>query len=119
MAPANPPVAPKIAPASQPSGATGVLVLADGTILWGVGYGASGAAVGELCFNTSMTGYQEILTDPSYAGQIVTFTFPHIGNVGANPEDMERGVHGALGAITRERSEDNTSALQSLMHTTY
>lgn len=102
MAPANPPVAPKVAPKSQPSGATGVLVLADGTILWGVGYGASGAAVGEICFNTSMTGYQEILTDPSYAGQIVTFTFPHIGNVGANPEDMERGVHGALGAITRE-----------------
>jgi carbamoyl-phosphate synthase small subunit len=98
MAPANP----SAAPAVQPSGATGVLVLADGTILWGVGYGASGAAVGEICFNTSMTGYQEILTDPSYAGQIVTFTFPHIGNVGANPEDMERGVHGALGAITRE-----------------
>lgn len=98
MAPANPSAAPK----SQPSGATGVLVLADGTILWGVGYGASGAAVGEICFNTSMTGYQEILTDPSYAGQVVTFTFPHIGNVGANPEDMERGVHGALGAITRE-----------------
>ena len=98
MAPANPSAAPK----NQPSGATGVLVLADGTILWGVGYGASGAAVGEICFNTSMTGYQEILTDPSYAGQIVTFTFPHIGNVGANPEDMERGVHGALGAITRE-----------------
>ena len=98
MAPANPSAAPK----SQPSGATGVLVLADGTILWGIGYGGAGAAVGEICFNTSMTGYQEILTDPSYAGQIVTFTFPHIGNVGANPEDMERGVHGALGAITRE-----------------
>ncbi|MGV7121737.1 glutamine-hydrolyzing carbamoyl-phosphate synthase small subunit [Sphingopyxis sp. 550A] len=94
MAPANPSVA--------PFGATGVLVLADGTILWGVGYGAAGAAVGEICFNTSMTGYQEILTDPSYAGQVVTFTFPHIGNVGANPEDMERGVHGAVGAITRE-----------------
>jgi carbamoyl-phosphate synthase small subunit len=87
---------------AAPSGATGVLVLADGTILWGVGYGAAGAAVGEICFNTSMTGYQEILTDPSYAGQVVTFTFPHIGNVGANPEDMERGVHGAVGAITRE-----------------
>ncbi len=98
MAPANPSAAPK----SQPSGATGVLVLADGTILWGTGYGAAGASVGEICFNTSMTGYQEILTDPSYAGQIVTFTFPHIGNVGANPEDMERAVYGALGAITRE-----------------
>src|SRR3546814_18938963 len=72
MAPANPPVAPKFAPKAQPSGATGVLVLADGTILWGVGYGASGAAVGEICFNTSMTGYQEILTEPSYSGQIET-----------------------------------------------
>ncbi|MEQ8312193.1 MAG: glutamine-hydrolyzing carbamoyl-phosphate synthase small subunit [Sphingopyxis sp.] len=98
MAQANP----SAAPAVQPSGATGVLVLADGTILWGVGYGAAGSAVGEICFNTSMTGYQEILTDPSYAGQVVTFTFPHIGNVGANPEDMERNVHGALGCITRE-----------------
>jgi carbamoyl-phosphate synthase small subunit len=98
MAPANPSAAPK----SQPSGATGVLVLADGTILWGVGYGASGAGVGEICFNTAMTGYQEILTDPSYAGQIITFTFPHIGNVGANPEDMEREKRAAIGCITRE-----------------
>ena len=108
MAPANPSVA--------PSGATGVLVLADGTILWGVGYGAAGAAVGEICFNTSMTGYQEILTDPSYAGQVVTFTFPHIGNVGANPEDMERGVHGAVGAITRElpTSPSNFRSVQTL-----
>ncbi|HWW57119.1 MAG TPA: glutamine-hydrolyzing carbamoyl-phosphate synthase small subunit [Sphingopyxis sp.] len=116
MAPANPPVAPKVAPKTQPSGATGVLVLADGTILWGVGYGASGAAVGEICFNTSMTGYQEILTDPSYAGQVVTFTFPHIGNVGANPEDMERGVHGALGAITRElpTAPSNFRSVQTL-----
>ncbi|MCW0198690.1 glutamine-hydrolyzing carbamoyl-phosphate synthase small subunit [Sphingopyxis sp.] len=108
MAPANPSVA--------PSGATGVLVLADGTILWGVGYGAAGAAVGEICFNTSMTGYQEILTDPSYAGQVVTFTFPHIGNVGANPEDMERGVHGAVGSITRElpTSPSNFRSVQTL-----
>ncbi|WP_374526578.1 glutamine-hydrolyzing carbamoyl-phosphate synthase small subunit [Sphingopyxis sp.] len=96
------PASPLANPSAAPSGATGVLVLADGTVLWGVGYGAAGAAVGEICFNTSMTGYQEILTDPSYAGQVVTFTFPHIGNVGANPEDMERGVHGAVGAITRE-----------------
>jgi carbamoyl-phosphate synthase small subunit len=95
-------VAPKVAPASQPSGATGVLVLADGTILWGIGYGATGAGVGEICFNTAMTGYQEILTDPSYAGQIITFTFPHIGNVGANPEDMEREKRAAIGCITRE-----------------
>jgi carbamoyl-phosphate synthase small subunit len=68
---------------------TALLVLADGTVIEGHGAGATGAAVGEVCFNTSMTGYQEILTDPSYAGQIITFTFPHIGNVGANIEDME------------------------------
>ena len=98
MAPANP----SAAPAAQPDGATGVLVLADGTILWGVGYGAAGAGVGEICFNTAMTGYQEILTDPSYAGQIITFTFPHIGNVGANPEDMEREKRAAIGCVTRE-----------------
>ena len=68
---------------------TGLLVLADGTVLEGFGLGAEGRAVGEVCFNTAMTGYEEILTDPSYAGQIVTFTFPHIGNVGANEEDIE------------------------------
>src|SRR5207245_1721290 len=69
--------------------ATAVLVLADGTVLEGFGFGASGHAVGEVCFNTAMTGYEEILTDPSYAGQIITFTFPHIGNVGTNEEDIE------------------------------
>src|SRR5688572_21782298 len=69
--------------------ATAVLVLADGTVIEGAGLGAEGSAVGEVCFNTAMTGYQEILTDPSYAGQIVTFTFPHIGNVGTNEEDIE------------------------------
>ena len=69
--------------------ATAMLVLADGTGIEGVGLGATGSAVAEVCFNTAMTGYQEILTDPSYNGQIVTFTFPHIGNVGANPEDSE------------------------------
>ncbi len=68
---------------------TARLVLADGLILEGTGLGAVGAAVGEVCFNTAITGYQEILTDPSYAGQIVTFTFPHIGNVGTNDEDVE------------------------------
>ena len=68
---------------------TALLVLADGTIIEGFGLGATGAADGEVCFNTAMTGYQEILTDPSYAGQIVTFTFPHIGNVGVNDEDIE------------------------------
>jgi carbamoyl-phosphate synthase small subunit len=69
--------------------ATAVLVLADGTIIKGMGVGAIGHSVGEVCFNTAMTGYQEILTDPSYSGQIVTFTFPHIGNVGTNDEDSE------------------------------
>ena len=68
---------------------TALLVLADGTVLEGVGFGAIGQAVGEVCFNTAMTGYEEILTDPSYAGQIITFTFPHIGNVGTNEEDIE------------------------------
>src|SRR5213592_1066997 len=68
---------------------TALLVLADGTVLEGFGLGAEGHAVGEVCFNTAMTGYEEILTDPSYAGQIITFTFPHIGNVGTNEEDIE------------------------------
>src|ERR1700683_3744273 len=68
---------------------TALLVLADGTVLEGSGLGATGRAVGEVCFNTAMTGYEEILTDPSYAGQIITFTFPHIGNVGTNDEDIE------------------------------
>src|ERR1700738_641180 len=68
---------------------TALLVHADGTVLEGFGLGAEGSAVGEVCFNTAMTGYQEILTDPSYAGQIITFTFPHIGNVGVNDEDIE------------------------------
>ncbi len=88
--------------APQPDGATGVLVLADGQIAWGRGFGAEGAAVGEVCFNTAMTGYQEVLTDPSYAGQIVTFTFPHIGNVGVNDEDLESAVDGAVGCVVRE-----------------
>ncbi|WP_062013112.1 glutamine-hydrolyzing carbamoyl-phosphate synthase small subunit [Aureimonas sp. AU4] len=84
---------------------TALLVLADGTIIEGDGIGAEGSAVGEVCFNTSLTGYQEILTDPSYARQIVTFTFPHIGNVGANDEDVEDLVPensvGAVGAVFR------------------
>ncbi|NKB49391.1 MAG: glutamine-hydrolyzing carbamoyl-phosphate synthase small subunit [Alphaproteobacteria bacterium] len=86
---------------SQPEWATGALVLADGTVFWARGVGAVGAAVGEVCFNTSITGYQEILTDPSYAGQIITFTFPHIGNVGTNPEDVETNVPAARGCILR------------------
>ena len=85
-----------------PEGATGILVLADGTIVWGRGFGATGSAVGEVCFNTAMTGYQEVMTDPSYAGQIVTFTFPHIGNVGTNDEDVEADSPHALGCIVRE-----------------
>jgi carbamoyl-phosphate synthase small subunit len=87
---------------AQPSGATACLVLADGTVIWGRGFGATGSAVGEVCFNTAMTGYQEVMTDPSYAAQIVTFTFPHIGNVGANAEDVESKVEGAVGCIVRE-----------------
>ncbi|WP_417319762.1 glutamine-hydrolyzing carbamoyl-phosphate synthase small subunit [Emcibacter sp.] len=83
------------------------LVLADGTVFWGYGIGAEATVVGEVCFNTAMTGYQEILTDPSYAGQIVTFTFPHIGNVGTNDEDIETSPEhnpggAALGLIVRE-----------------
>jgi carbamoyl-phosphate synthase small subunit len=85
-----------------PKGATGVLVLADGSFVFGRGFGAVGDAVGELCFNTAMTGYQEVMTDPSYAGQIVTFTFPHIGNVGTNPEDVEADNPFALGCVVRQ-----------------
>jgi carbamoyl-phosphate synthase small subunit len=84
---------------------TALLVLADGTVLEGFGFGATGHAVGEVCFNTAMTGYEEILTDPSYAGQIITFTFPHIGNVGTNEEDIETvnmaATPGARGVILR------------------
>jgi carbamoyl-phosphate synthase small subunit len=85
----------------RPSGTTAALVLADGSIFWGRGIGAAATNVGEVCFNTSMTGYQEILTDPSYAGQIITFTFPHIGNVGANPEDIETVTSAARGLVLR------------------
>jgi carbamoyl-phosphate synthase small subunit len=92
--------------ASPPKGATGVLVLADGTVVWGQGFGATGSAVGEVCFNTAMTGYQEVMTDPSYAAQIVTFTFPHIGNVGVNDEDLESHVDGAVGCVVRESITD-------------
>ncbi len=97
---------------------TAVLVLADGTVVEGSGAGATGIARAEVCFNTAMTGYQEILTDPSYAGQIVTFTFPHIGNIGANDEDLEtldeaarNGVVGAIfkAAITEPSNYRSTS----------
>ena len=89
---------------------TGLLVLADGTVLEGFGLGARGHAAGEVCFNTAMTGYEEILTDPSYAGQIVTFTFPHIGNVGTNEEDIETvnmaGSTGVRGVVVQARITD-------------
>lgn len=81
---------------------TAIIVFADGTILQGKGFGAEKKNVGEICFNTGMSGYQEILTDPSYAGQIITFTFPHIGNVGTNAEDIECDIPAARGMIVRE-----------------
>ncbi|CAN2535600.1 Carbamoyl-phosphate+synthase+small+chain [Methylocapsa aurea] len=99
---------------------TGVLVLASGEAIFGFGFGAEGSAVGEVCFNTAMTGYQEILTDPSYAGQIVTFTFPHIGNVGVNDEDVETvdldKSSGVRGVIVAAPSSDpsNYRALRPL-----
>ena len=92
---------PETGPAGETGLYTGVLVLNDGTVFKGRGIGATGDSVGEVCFNTSMTGYQEILTDPSYAGQIITFTYPHIGNVGANPEDIETVTPAARGLILR------------------
>lgn len=88
--------------APPPQGATGVVVFADGRTLWGQGFGAEGEAVGELCFHTAMTGYQEIMTDPSFAKQVIAFTFPHIGNVGANDEDVEAAEAHALGCLVRE-----------------
>src|SRR5437763_801596 len=98
---------------------TALLVLADGTVLEGFGLGAQGSAVGEVCFNTAMTGYEEILTDPSYAGQIITFTFPHIGNVGTNDEDIEAlnmaATPGARGVILRAGISD-PSSYRALRH---
>ncbi len=91
--------------ASVPPGASAALVLADGSVFWGRGFGAhtsAAVAVGEICFNTGMTGYQETLTDPSYAGQIITFTFPHIGNVGANTEDLEATNIAARGLVVKQ-----------------
>ena len=89
-----------------PAGATAALVLADGTLFWGRGFGAHTAArpapVGEVCFSTGMTGYQETLTDPSFAGQIITFTFPHIGNVGTNAEDIEATTIAARGLVVKQ-----------------
>ena len=81
---------------------TACLALADGTVFYGTGFGATGIRVAELCFNTAMTGYQEIMTDPSYAGQVVTFTFPHIGNTGTNNYDIESIKPAAKGLVIRE-----------------
>ncbi|MBW4090303.1 MAG: glutamine-hydrolyzing carbamoyl-phosphate synthase small subunit [Proteobacteria bacterium] len=107
--------------AAPPPGATAALVLADGSVFWGRGFGArtgggDGASVGEVCFSTGMTGYQETLTDPSFAGQIITFTFPHIGNVGANPEDLEAASVAARGLVVKQdvTEPSNWRAVQGL-----
>ena len=86
---------------NSPGAGMAALALADGSLFRGHGIGAHGTAIGEICFNTSITGYQEILTDPSYAGQIITFTFPHIGNVGGNAADIEALKPAARGLILR------------------
>jgi len=86
---------------TRPAGCNAALVLADGQVFWGSGAGAYGVAMGEVCFNTGLTGYQETLSDPSYAGQIITFTFPHIGNVGTNFEDVETDKPAVRGCILR------------------
>ena len=101
---------------SAPDRPTACLALADGTLFYGIGFGATGTTVAELCFNTAMTGYQEIMTDPSYAGQIVRFTFPHIGNVGVNPEDDETGDPVAAGMIVKwmPTQPSNWRAIQNL-----
>lgn len=87
--------------AGKPANANAALVLASGEVFWGQGAGAATSSVAEVCFNTSLTGYQEILTDPSYAGQIISFTFPHIGNVGTNAEDMETTTPASRGMVAR------------------
>jgi carbamoyl-phosphate synthase small subunit len=103
-------------PTPRPPDCNAALVLADGTVFWGRGVGANGTAVGEVCFNTAITGYQEVLTDPSYAGQIITFTFPHIGNVGANREDVETTTPATRGLVLRTpiTAPANYRAIQSL-----
>jgi len=103
-------------PMPRPPDCDAALVLADGTLFWGRGLGAAGTAVGEVCFNTAVSGYQEIVTDPSYAGQIIAFTFPHIGNVGANREDVEATPPAARGLVLRTPISEPASyrATQSL-----
>lgn len=107
---------PDLQKTKPPAGATAALILADGSVFWGRGFGAAAARVGEICFNTGMSGYQETLTDPSYAGQIITFTFPHIGNVGANDADTESLNPSACGLIVREdpTAPSNWRATESL-----
>ncbi|HJN03844.1 MAG TPA: glutamine-hydrolyzing carbamoyl-phosphate synthase small subunit [Alphaproteobacteria bacterium] len=100
---------PESPPTQPPPETRAVLALAEGLVLTGHALGVPGLAVGEVCFNTSMTGYQEILTDPSYAGQLITFTFPHIGNVGTNDEDMEAAGPAARGVIVRAAVTDPSS----------
>ena len=105
-----------------PAPPTALLMLEDGSLYYGQGFGAETTGVGEVCFNTSMTGYQEIMTDPSYAGQLITFTFPHIGNTGANEVDVETGQPFALGVIVRNNVTSpsnwrNTSDLESWLTT--
>ena len=92
--------------ATHPQGCNAALVLGDGSVFWGRGAGAQGVALGEVCFNTGLTGYQESLSDPSYAGQIITFTFPHIGNVGANFEDVETDKPAVRGCVLRADNTD-------------
>jgi len=94
---------------TAPPAPTACLALADGTLFYGAGFGATGEVVAELCFNTAMTGYQEIMTDPSYAGQVVTFTFPHIGNTGVNPEDDETGDPVASGMVVKWMPTDSSN----------
>ena len=102
--------------AQPPVHPTACLALADGTLFYGIGFGATGQTEAELCFNTAMTGYQEIMTDPSYAGQVVTFTFPHIGNVGVNPEDEETADPLAFGMVVKWMPTDpsNWRSVQGL-----
>ncbi len=111
------PSTPMTQPDTAPPGATAALVFADGPVVWGRGFGAySDGRVGELCFNTGMSGYQETLTDASYAGQIITFTFPHIGNTGTNPGDMEAINPAALGLVVKQdvTAPSNWRSTQSL-----
>ncbi len=110
-----------LAPASH-SKPTACIALADGTIIYGTGFGAEGIAVAELCFNTAMTGYQEIMTDPSYAGQVITFTFPHIGNTGTTVEDLEATSPAAAGMVvkwdpTQPSNWRSTDTLKTWMQT--